>query len=104
MGVGITVIAGIFYVSAWEAAQAVTHMDFPAEYARAVLAEKKAHGATAEQLAQMAKSMDEYAVAYANPFYRLSMSFAEIFPIGVLVSLVTAILFRNPRFLPARQS
>jgi hypothetical protein len=30
------------------------------------------------------------------------MIFAEIFPVGVLVSLVSAGLLRNSRFLPAR--
>jgi len=103
MGVGITVIAGLFYVGAWEAAQAVTHMDFPAEYGRVMLEQQKAKGASAEELAALAKSMDDFRVAYANPLYRLPMTFAEIFPVGVLVSLIAALLFRNPRFLPARQ-
>jgi hypothetical protein len=30
------------------------------------------------------------------------MTLAEIFPVGVLVSLVSAALLRNSRFLPAR--
>jgi hypothetical protein len=30
------------------------------------------------------------------------MTFVEIFPVGVLVSLVSALLLRNSRFLPAR--
>ena len=29
------------------------------------------------------------------------MTFAEIFPVGVLVSLVSALVLRNPRALPA---
>src|SRR5215469_17248366 len=28
LGLGISIVAGIFYVAAWEAALAVTHMDF----------------------------------------------------------------------------
>jgi hypothetical protein len=31
------------------------------------------------------------------------MTFVEIFPVGVLVSLVSVALLRNPRFLPARR-
>ena len=42
------------------------------------------------------------AVAYQSPLYRLPMTFAEIFPVGLLVSIVSAILLRNSRFLPAR--
>jgi len=32
----------------------------------------------------------------------MPITFTEIFPVGVLVSLVSAALLRNPRFLPAR--
>jgi hypothetical protein len=30
------------------------------------------------------------------------MIFIEIFPVGVVISLITAALLRNSRFLPAR--
>ncbi|HMA49355.1 MAG TPA: VOC family protein, partial [Magnetospirillaceae bacterium] len=39
---------------------------------------------------------------YANPLYRMTETFTEIFPVGVLVSLICAGLLRNSRFLPAR--
>jgi hypothetical protein len=39
---------------------------------------------------------------YANPLFRLPMTFVEIFPVGLLIALVSAGLLRNPRFLPAR--
>lgn len=32
------------------------------------------------------------------------MTFAEMFPVGVLVSALSAGLLRNPRFLPARST
>ncbi|MBA8886352.1 hypothetical protein FHW12_000543 [Dokdonella fugitiva] len=47
--------------------------------------------------------MEAFKADYANPFYRLPMTFAEIFPVGVLVSLVSAALLRNPRFLAQRR-
>jgi len=36
-------------------------------------------------------------VQYANPLFRLPMTFAEIFPVGVLVSLISALVLRKPR-------
>jgi hypothetical protein len=42
-------------------------------------------------------------VQYANPLYRLPMTFAEIFPVGLLVSLVTAGPLRNSVILPAQR-
>ncbi|OOG46664.1 DUF4199 domain-containing protein, partial [Rhodanobacter sp. C01] len=103
VGLGVSFIAGIFYVVAWEAVQAMTHMDFATSYANAIIASEKAKGASAEALAKLTADMEAFKVQYANPMYRLPMTFAEIFPVGVLVSLVSAGLLRNSRFLPARR-
>ncbi len=103
VGLGVSFIAGIFYVAAWEAVQAMTHMDFATSYANAVIASEKAKGASAATLAKLDADMASFKVQYANPLYRLPMTFAEIFPVGVLVSLVSAGLLRNSRFLPARR-
>jgi hypothetical protein len=104
LGLGISVVAGILYVLAWEAALAVTHMDFAGSYAAALIEQQKARGVTGEALARLVADMDRFKVQYANPYYRLSMTFAEIFPVGLLVSLVSAALLRNSRFLPARRA
>jgi hypothetical protein len=104
LGLGISVVAGILYVLAWEAALAVTHMDFAGSYAAALIEQQKARGVTGEALARFVADMDRFKVQYANPYYRLSMTFAEIFPVGLLVSLVSAALLRNSRFLPARRA
>ena len=103
VGVGISFIAGLFYVAAWEAVQAMTHMDFASSYAQAIIANEKAKGASAEALAKLTADMDAFKVQYADPMFRLPMTFVEIFPVGVLVSLVSAGLLRNSRFLPARR-
>jgi len=103
VGLGISFIAGIFYVAAWEAVQAMTHMDFASSYAQAIIASEKAKGASAEALAKLSADMETFKVQYADPMFRLPMTFVEIFPVGVLVSLISAGLLRNSRFLPARR-
>src|SRR3954470_14098116 len=42
LGLGISVVAGIIYVLAWELSLAITHIDFAAAYADTLIAEKKA--------------------------------------------------------------
>ena len=103
VGLGISFIAGIFYVVAWEAVQAMTHMDFASSYAQAIIASEKAKGASAEALAKLSADMATFKLQYADPLFRLLMTFVEIFPVGVLVSLISAGLLRNSRFLPARR-
>jgi hypothetical protein len=103
VGLGVSFIAGIFYVVAWEAVQTWTHMDFAGFYAQAMIENEKAKGASAEALAKLSAEMATFKLQYADPLFRLPMTFVEIFPVGVLVSLVSAALLRNSRFLPARQ-
>jgi hypothetical protein len=38
---------------------------------------------------------------YANPLFRLPMTFLEIFPVGVLITLISAAILRKSEALPA---
>src|ERR1051325_11766990 len=69
VGLGISFIAGIFYVAAWEAVQSMMHMDFASSYAQAIIASQKAKGASAEALAKLTTEMEAFKVQYANPMY-----------------------------------
>jgi len=102
LGLGISVVAGILYVVSWENAVSITHLDFAGHYAAAMIADKKASGVSAAELAKFTAEMEQFKIQYANPLYRWPMTFIEIFPVGVLVSLVSAGLLCNSRFLPAR--
>lgn len=101
LGLGLSAVAGICYVLAWEAALAVTGMDFAGEYARLLIEQEKAKGVSGAALARFTADMARFQADYADPLKRLPMTFTEIFPVGVLVSLVSAGLLRNRRFLPA---
>jgi hypothetical protein len=102
LGLGISVVAGILYVIAWEASCANAHVDFASSYAATMIEQKRAAGASAAELAKVTAEMEQFKVQYANPLFRWPMTFIEIFPVGVLVSLISAGLLRSPRFLPAR--
>jgi hypothetical protein len=102
LGLGIAFVASLVYVAAWEIGQALSGGDFAAVYSQAIIAQQKAAGVSAEALARLTADMDAFRRSYADPFFRLPITFAEIFPVGALVSLVAAALLRNPRFLPAR--
>ncbi len=103
MGLAISFVASLFYVFAWELALDVTHLDFGAGYAQAMIAAAKAKGLTGDTLTKAIADAEQFKVNYANPLYRLPMSFAEIFPVGVLVSVISAALLRNSRFLALRR-
>ncbi|MES2754192.1 MAG: DUF4199 domain-containing protein [Pseudomonadota bacterium] len=103
MGLAISAIASVVYVIAWETAQAtLIHGDFAKSYGDAIISEQRAAGASAAELAKTMREMAEFTTQYHDPLFRWPMTFMEIFPVGVLVSLIAAALLRNPRFMPAR--
>lgn len=102
MGLGISAVAGIFYVLAWEVVLAMSGMDFGAIYAEHLTEAAKARGASEAELAAEIAKAEDFAKMYANPLFRMPITFAEILPVGILVSLVSALLLRNSRFMPAR--
>ena len=103
-GLGISAVAGVIYAIGWEITLAVTDFAFIDSYSAAAIEAARAKGASAAEVQAVIAQMDEFRRQYANPFFRLPMTFIEIFPVGVLISLISAGLLRNSRFLPARTS
>jgi len=101
MGLGIAVTASVAYVLVWEVYLAVTHYTFIDHYTASILAAKRAAGVTGAEYQKAVAETETLRKQYADPLFRLPMTFVEIFPVGVLIALVTAGLVRNPRFLPA---
>ncbi|HEY6578167.1 MAG TPA: DUF4199 domain-containing protein [Rhizomicrobium sp.] len=102
LGLGISLVAGLVYVIVWEVSCAIAHVDFAAAYARAVIAQQEAKGISGAALERTRAGMEQFKVQYADPLYRWPMTFAEIFPVGVIVSLISAGLLCNRRFMPTR--
>jgi hypothetical protein len=102
LGLGISVVASVCYALAWELALATTGMDFMGAYTEHLLADMRAKGASAAELAAKTKEMADFAAMYARPAVRIGFSISEILPVGLLVSAISAALLRRPQFLPAR--
>ena len=102
VGLGISFVASLIYVVAWEITLHATNFAFMEDYSRAMIEGARAKGASPEKLAKLTAEMQSMQVKYANPLFRLPMTFVEIFPVGLVVSLATAGLLRNSRFLPMK--
>lgn len=94
MGVGIALVGSVFYTLAWELTLAIR--GGPDGFIDLYAAGSRARGDVAA-----AAEIEGMREAYRNPLFRLPITMTEILPIGLLVSLVSAGLLRNPRFLPA---
>lgn len=102
MGLGIAAVAGVVYVLVWEVYLAASDYAFIESYTQGVIESKKAAGISGDELQAVIANMESMKEMYHNPLMRLPMTFAEIFPVGLLVSLLSAALLRNPRVLPAQ--
>jgi hypothetical protein len=102
LGLMIAVVAGIIYVAVWEVYLFLTHYTFMDHYTAAILAQKKAAGVSGAALRAEIAQLNAMKAQYANPIIRMGMTFIEIFPVGVLIALISAALLRNPKVLPAR--
>ncbi len=103
VGIGITLVASFIYVVAWEGYLMATDHEFIDQYTSAILEQKEAEGISPDAMAQEIEKMENMKTQYAKPWYRLPMTFLEIFPVGLLVSLISAGLLRNPGFLALRR-
>lgn len=101
-GLGITAVAGVAYVAAWEVYLASTDYSFAPEYVAAVLEKARAGGASEAALQAQAAELGKFVEQYKNPLFRLPLSFIEIFPVGLVVALVSAGVLRNPKAFPAK--
>jgi hypothetical protein len=103
IGLGISAVASLFWVVGWEITLA-SGFDFGSAYSASVVAAAESRGASAAEIEQLRMDTAEFLSSYANPLFRLPITFIEMFPLGVLISLLSAALVRNSRFLPARRA
>jgi hypothetical protein len=103
VGLAISAVASVFYTIGWEISLAASGFDFGKAYSRAMIEAAQARGASALEVQQVADQAADFARRYANPLYRLPITFVEIFPIGAVISLISAALLRNSRFLTRRR-
>jgi hypothetical protein len=90
VGILITLVASACYVAAWELVLHTLAPDFAEKYAALIVEKARADGASAAQIEAKQKEMAQFAENYKNPVISVGMTFVEVFPIGVVVVLVSA--------------
>lgn len=102
MGVGIAAVAGVIYVLIWEVYLVATNYSFMDAYAAAMIEAERAKGVTGPALDAKVQEFEAFKIQYKDPLVRLPITFLEIFPVGLLIAVISAAILRNPRALPAR--
>jgi hypothetical protein len=95
MGLLMTLIASLIYVIGWMIYSSYNMTDFMEQYANKMLENMAKEGASTAEIDAKKEEMAYYADLYKNPFWKAIMTFMEIFPVGLIVSLISALILKR---------
>jgi hypothetical protein len=95
VGILITLITCAMYVIAWEITYFNFFPNFLDGYTAHVLTKMRSTGASEAEIQAMAAQLAEMAKNYKNPLYNSAITFMEVFPVGLIMTLVSAAILRR---------
>jgi hypothetical protein len=95
VGILITLVTCVCYVVAWEIIYFKFMPDFADKYASYVIAKARAAGASQQVIDTQLQQMKSFKAMYDNPFINAAITFTEPFPIGLIVTLISAAILRK---------
>ena len=90
MGLLIALIGSTMYVISWALVYNLYLPDFMDKYAESMMKQAKP-----EELQAVTKQAQEYKDMYKNPFLFTFMTYMEILPVGLIVSVITALILKR---------
>lgn len=95
VGILITLVASAAYVITWEIVYFNFLPDYLDQYAAHVVEKLRASGAADAAIAERTQEMADLKRLYANPLINVAMTLMEIFPVGLVVTLISAAVLRR---------
>jgi hypothetical protein len=97
VGLYITLIASTVYVIVWQIDNYFFIHDFAEKYSTYILSELKRSGASAAEIAKKTADMASFREMYKNPVFVILMTYVEILPVGIIVSLISAWVLKRKK-------
>jgi len=95
VGISITVISCLCYVLTWEIIYYNFMPDFMDKYAAHIIEKMKAAGETAAAIQQKTDELNKLKIMYKNPLINMAMTFIEPFPVGLVITLISAAVLKK---------
>ncbi len=95
IGIMIVLIASTIYVIAWLIDYFFFIPEFLEKYSTHVLEELKASGATQLEIDKQVEEMASFGKMYQNPFFNAMMTYMEILPVGLVVTLISSLVLKR---------
>ena len=95
IGLFIALVASSIYVIVWLIDYYLFIPDFMDRYTTHILNQAKSSGATEAEMVTKTKEMAMYTDMYKNPLFVILLTYAEILPVGLIVSLISALILKR---------
>lgn len=96
IGALIALIASTMYVITWMIDYHFFVPDFFEKYTEAYIKKLQAAGKPQAEIDEVLKNMQKEGVMYKNnAFYRIAFTYLEILPVGILISLIAALILKR---------
>jgi len=100
VGILISLVSNCFYVGTWEFINYKFMPNFAEKYAAQMVDHAKASGASQEKIEKTTREAEQFARNYHNPAYRMPMTFLEVFPVYLIMTLLSAAILRKKSASP----
>lgn len=101
VGILIVLISSVLYVITWE----IIYFGVPGfadKFNAMCMAQAQKKGGTSEQIQTAVQHMKDFLLMYQNPFINAALTFIEPSPVGLVITLVSALILRKkPKSPPA---
>lgn len=97
VGLYITLVASTVYVAVWLVDYYLFIPDFFEKYSAYMLKSLKASGASQAEIAGQTAKMASMGEMYKNPVFVILLTYVEILPVGLLVSLISAWVLKKKK-------
>ena len=95
IGIMIVLIASTMYVLAWLIDYFFFIPDFIEQYSAHTLEQLKESGASKIEIDEQTKEMESFGRMYKNPFFNAMITYMEILPVGLIVTLISSIILKR---------
>lgn len=96
-GLYISLIGSTVYVLVWLIAYYLFVPDFMDMYSEQMMNQARRSGASQTEIDKTAMEMAGYKEMYQNPLMVVLLTYAEILPVGLIVTLISALLLKRRR-------
>jgi len=95
LGLYISLVASTIYVVAWLVDYYMFIPDFMDKYAAHVLQQAQHSGKSAAEISKETAEMANMKEMYKNPVFVILFTYLEIFPTGLIISVITALILKK---------